>query len=377
MNTSNIGTILYIGGFELPDKNAAAQRVLANAKLFREIGYEIILLGAKKNIEYDTPIITTKFQYEGFLMYSVAYPKSVRQWMDYLMNANKYIEFAKNIENLQSIVCYNFPSIALEKIRKYCVKANIKCIADVTEWYSGKGRVFPINILKELDTFYRMRIVQKKMDTLIVISRYLERYYSKQNNVIYIPPLTDLKYLVRNSSKKTQTKELRLVYAGSLGVGLKDHINILIEALAKVKRKVRLDIIGIDKREYLSIYPEHKNREILTHNIVFHGRLSHSVTLDYVRNADFCCFFRYDNRLTMAGFPTKFSEAISLGTPVLTNRTSNIDEYIQDGVNGVLVKSLDIDEIASTLESIATDISVDTDTFYYKKYIANIQKLLK
>ena len=29
--------IVYIGGFDLPDNNAAAQRVLANAKLFRDV----------------------------------------------------------------------------------------------------------------------------------------------------------------------------------------------------------------------------------------------------------------------------------------------------------------------------------------------------
>ena len=375
MNTSNIGTILYIGGFELPDKNAAAQRVLANAKLFREVGYEIILLGAKKNIEYDTPIITTLFKYDGFSMYSVAYPKTVRQWMDYLTNANKYIEFAENIKNLKCIICYNFPSIALEKIRQYCVKSNIKCIADVTEWYSGKSRVFPINLLKNLDTFYRMRIVQKKMDALIVISRYLEQYYSGCNNVIYIPPLTDLKYLARNHTQKTPKKELRLVYAGS--PRLKDQINLLIEALSRVKRNVRLDIIGIDELEYLSIYPEHRNRKMLTSNIVFHGRLSHSVTLDYVRNADFSCFFRYEDIVTKAGFPTKFTEAISLGTPVLTNRSSNIDEYIHNDINGVLVKTLDIDEIARTIETLSTNIRVDVDTFCYQRYVISAKRFLE
>lgn len=30
--------ILYIGGFVLPDKNAAAQRVTGNAKAMRDIG---------------------------------------------------------------------------------------------------------------------------------------------------------------------------------------------------------------------------------------------------------------------------------------------------------------------------------------------------
>ena len=30
-------TIIYIGGFELPDKDAAAQRLVANAKIFKEL----------------------------------------------------------------------------------------------------------------------------------------------------------------------------------------------------------------------------------------------------------------------------------------------------------------------------------------------------
>lgn len=43
--------ILYIGGFELPDKNAAAQRVVSNAKLCRDLGYEVTLIGVDKSIK--------------------------------------------------------------------------------------------------------------------------------------------------------------------------------------------------------------------------------------------------------------------------------------------------------------------------------------
>jgi glycosyltransferase involved in cell wall biosynthesis len=36
----------------------------------------------------------------------------------------------------------------------------------------------------------------------------------------------------------------------------------------------------------------------------------------------------------MAGFPTKFTESISCGTPVITNKTSDIEDYLIDGMNG-------------------------------------------
>ena len=48
--------ILYVGGFELPDKNAAAQRVSANSKLLNQIGFKVSFLGithSDVNIEKD------------------------------------------------------------------------------------------------------------------------------------------------------------------------------------------------------------------------------------------------------------------------------------------------------------------------------------
>lgn len=369
------GTILYIGGFELPDKNAAAQRVLSNAKLFRLVGYETIFVGVSKEIAYNSSVCTTQFEYEGFSMFSVPYPHNPVQWMKYLTDESELIKLSQSIKNLKAIICYNFPAIVLEKIRKYCIKIKIQCVADVTEWYSVSGRSFPIKLAKGLDTFFRMRVVQKKIDTLIVISRYLERYYKKNKNVIYLPPLTDFNGINDQRCVKNHTDGLKLVYAGS--PGLKDRINLLIEALAMVNRKVHLDIIGISESDYLKLYPEHKNKGLLSSNIVFHGRLSHKETVDYIKKADFSCFFRYDDRVTKAGFPTKFSEAISLGVPILTNRSSNIDEYVRMGMNGILVKDLNVDEIRKTIETIEFNICVDIGTFNYHRYIGEAKKILK
>ena len=58
--------ILYIGGFELPDKNAAAHRVLAIAKALRDGGIEVIFLGvSKSNNERD--VLRTKTEVQGFI----------------------------------------------------------------------------------------------------------------------------------------------------------------------------------------------------------------------------------------------------------------------------------------------------------------------
>ncbi len=54
------GTILYVGGFELPDKNAAAHRVLSNGKIFRELGYNVVFIDVDKSLQYESDILTTK-----------------------------------------------------------------------------------------------------------------------------------------------------------------------------------------------------------------------------------------------------------------------------------------------------------------------------
>lgn len=69
--------ILYIGGFELPDKNAAAHRVLAIAKGLRDSGNEVVFMGVSKD-NRETDVLKTKSEVQGFITYSVPYPREIR-----------------------------------------------------------------------------------------------------------------------------------------------------------------------------------------------------------------------------------------------------------------------------------------------------------
>ena len=61
---NDVQTMLYVGGFVLPDGNAAAQRVVANAKLFSNIGYNVVFLNYSDDIL--TPRKTNYFGFECF-----------------------------------------------------------------------------------------------------------------------------------------------------------------------------------------------------------------------------------------------------------------------------------------------------------------------
>lgn len=319
----NEGTIIYIGGFELPDKNAAAHRVLSNGKGFKDIGFKVVFIGVNKNISVSEPqkkVIDSKFNIQGFDCYSIKYPTTKKDWYKYLTDITYIKEVCSEYNDIRAIIAYNFASVALKKLIQYCKNKNFCLIGDCTEWYSAKGKGLKYFAIKSLDTFFRMRILHKKLNGLIVISDYLKNYYKKCKNVYFIPPLVDLcekKWKKKCKKKCEDIKKLKFVYAGS--PGRKDNIKYLIHLVKTVNIPYELYIIGIKKEDFIF----GKDNEFLTldvdSNIKILGQLSHLETIEYIKSSDYTIFFRDAHRVTKAGFPTKFVEGVSSGTTVITN----------------------------------------------------------
>lgn len=380
------GVILYIGGFELPDRNAAAHRVLSNGKILREIGYDVVYIDIDKNMEYNEQILNTKRNIQDFDCWSEPYPKTKKQWIHYLTSINTFLKISDKYANIKAVICYNYQAIAFMKIKKYCRRNNIKVIADCTEWYSTKGSNIVFKIIKGLDSFIRMRIIQKNLDGLIVISDYLEKFYSKSKNVICIPPLVDLLEKKWNIPiSKNDNDEINVVYAGSPGK-YKDKLNIIIDELYKLQDKCKLKfyIIGITKEQYLNYYKNHDIKiKKLDGIIYFLGHKTHAESLKYIKEADFTMFIRDNNRVSNAGFPTKFVESITCGTPVITTNSSDLSNYIEDGKNGFFIHIND--KLTSELEVIFKFAKVNNiktqeiskNTFSYENYVNRMNTFLK
>lgn len=365
------GNILYLGGFELPDKNAAAQRVLANSKLLRDMGYEVSFIGVSKDID------NAPAQVHGFNSAPVKYPTTISQWIHQILT---YIDFEViGSYKPDYVILYNFPSIASLRILKKCHKLGIKVFHDLTEWEEVSG-LNPREIIRKMDIGLRMRYCMKKMDGVIAISRYLFDYYKKYTKCILVPPTVDLENLKfhRDRDLEKNTPGVRLVYAGSSGLS-KDRLDKIVNAVPHFP-KIRLDIIGLDKKQYSKIY---KNSVPESDNVVFHGRVSHQEAINAVCNADFQMLIREDTLKNRAGFPTKFVESMSCCTPIIATKTSNVCDYLVDGWNGFIVNE------CITLESALNTISKLSSSeitkmkqnckncivFDYRNYIQEFSKL--
>ena len=266
--------ILYIGGFEMPDKNAAAQRVLSIAKALRESGYDTQFYGITQSGD-------TEGEVDGFHYEAYPHPNGTKAWFKYALGAG-IVDYIRQASP-DYVFLYNYPAIAQERVIRYCRKHGIKTVGDITEWREPHSR------FKRIDTYFRMTVSNKHIDGIIVISRYLAKYYSG-NNYIKLPPLVDkqeMKWQIRPEPRLDD--KIHLVYIGTGSV--KDRLDKIIEGIrATGNKRFHLDVIGIDLEQFEKIY--HQNFDIKSMDVVFHGRLPHRKALVYLMSSDFQIFFR-------------------------------------------------------------------------------------
>ena len=363
-----MSSVLYLGGFELPDKNAAAQRVLSISKALRLAGYTVSFYGITKT--NDIKGIVSGFDYEA-----LPYPKGTLAWIRYAMGVG-IIDYIKK-ENPNVVITYNYPALAQEKVIRFCHKNGIKVAGDITEWY------MPSDIVRRIDTALRMRWSNKHLDGIIAISRFLNDYY-KGCNTILLPPIIDTDEIKwKQQVIKDNPDKIKLIYAGVPGYS-KDRLDYIVTGLARVPHNNLLfNIVGITKEKYIELFGDKINVDSLP--IVFHGRLSHNDTIKILMESDFQIFFRPNLRVNNAGFPTKFVEAMTAGVPVIMNRISNVADYLKDGINGIMIETPVESEIHEALDRVSKMNKSDVERmksncirnqFDYHQYVKALEEFM-
>jgi glycosyltransferase involved in cell wall biosynthesis len=387
----NKGTIIYLGAFEFPDKNPAAHRVVSNAKAIRELGYDVVFIGVNKIISEEC----VKGKYFGFDVFSRKYPNDIIDWLKYITTYRFYLKIIGKYNNVKAIICYNSPSVSMFLLYKWGKKKNIKVIADCTEWYEvAKGEQLIKKIIKKLDISCRMHIVQPKLYAVIAISSYIENFYkNKKTKTIQIPPLTDTSENKWFKDFITVSEYKNIVYVGApFSIKIKrqkDRLDQLIEALLSYEdqNKFIFHIVGTTKEDFLAFYPVFLEKLNGKDDIIkFYGKLTHKKAINKIKECDFFMFVRDDTLTNRAGFPTKFAEAISCGLPVLTNRNSNVEDYLLEGKNGFFINN---DTKEKLIKSLKKPLSLGKDEllmrkkevyrsklFDYRNYIDEFKKIL-
>lgn len=390
------GTIFYLGGFELPNKNAAAHRVVANGKILRNLGFDVVFLGVDTT-RVSGGLLRSSEDFFGFECWSTPYPKGLGAWLRHVVGSGDVHALLSRdrLARVVGVICYNYPAIAQWRIHALCRRIGIKHFSDATEWYDSSAGRFSHRKIKAIDTWLRMNVVHCLADGLVTTSQFMTSFYSTRGKVVVeLPTLFDTNQF-EPPIRREALQPKRYIYVGipfSFGrvnaarKNLKERLDLSIDLFIDLDRAghdFRFDIYGINQLTYLSVFPEHAEPlRILASKVTFHGRQPNEFVLSAIRQSDFSIFFRDETRVTLAGFPSKAAESISCGTPVITNNMKSLEIY--RGVPGLFMaeKGEEFD-LLERLNNLSPEVVEDlkekvyhSRAFDYRKYESSLSIFL-
>ena len=361
-----MGTVLYVGNFELPDKGASANRVVSNAKLFNSIGYQTVLLGVSKD-KACTDIRPLQNDF-GLMMYERPYPVSMKMWIGHMYSAEYIEQILRFHGDIVLVILYNMPFSALKAAKKACKGKNIRVAYDCTEWADVTDGSAVKRFVKKRDEKLIRNQLAAAADGLIVISSMMERQYQGCKAMVKLPPLVDVEDRIWHQQPEKH-EGFEFCFAGMLD-GQKDSLDVIVRAFAKVfDAQTKLRIIGVTKDEFESVYPYAADElNQCGDSIIFMGKQSHFDTIRYVLGCDCYVFIRPADTRNNAGFPTKFAEATTCGVPLIASRVSDVAAFA--GENVILLDAPDEGQIAEAMkkENIHTISKEINATFDYRNY---------
>ncbi len=310
------GTIICFGNFELPDKNAAAHRVINNGKLFGCIGYNTVYLGTCRSDEYFNGAVRKNYDI-GFDVYEQAYPDTVSRWAKSIFDVKNVTDAVRLYPDTVAVILYNTQYATLLAVKKALRGTGIKVLYDCTEWNGFTEGNIIRRVSKSLDS----RLIEDRLpsacDGIIAVSRTMLDRYRCKTETLLLPPLVDTEDAIWHQPPVINDK-FTFLYAGSPFD--KDRIDVLIGAFAGLPAgSAELRIAGVERSDYPATeIPE---------GVRFAGRLPHYNTVREILGCGAFVFLREKTRRNTAGFPTKFVEAYTCGVPVITTEVSDISDY--------------------------------------------------
>ena len=369
----------------MPDKNAAAHRVLNNAKIFRELGYHVVFCGVDHDIIENAKEIG---KIDTFDNIPAAYPRTNIEWVKQQADFSHMKRTLERYDDVKYVAAYNMHALPFAKLIRYAKKNHIKVFADVTEWYENTFSLKPTKLIRWLDTNIVMRYLTKKVDGVIAISSYLKNYYQKHvKNIIVVPPLVDVSEPIWHTDRGEKFNCLEFVYSGTIGrKDEKDKIGMIVDGFGKLPRekKFMFTVIGISEDQFLKMYPElERTLKKLQGKIRFCGRISHAESISALKQADYAIIIRNRSRKNMAGFPTKFVEAVTCGINIIANEFSDIGEYFPKDEKNYLIKDCTSDCLQKVfndvIENVNDVVKMDHEFRYFfdcSKYVGELKKII-
>ncbi len=352
--------VIYVGPYAFPNGGAAARRILGNALSLRDAGCDVIISSGQmaEGLKHQNEPVES--EYEGFKVVSLGertaenYPKLLKHLMYFNMGAKTVTWLESLKEKPDAIILYSGYSPYMMKLIPWCKKHGVKFVFDAVEWYDPKSFIAGLFSPYQLNIELALRYYSKKTDAVIAISSYLQKHYEKNGaEVVRIPPTIDTQKVAPNLEGREEDGTLVVSYTGT--PGNKDLFNEYLEAVLQLweaGEKIVFRFAGVTEKMLLD-YPAMRSRNIdkkIPAALDCRGITSHEEAIAITRTSDFSLLLRRPERYAQAGFPTKIVESLTMGTPVIINLTSDLGEYVHEGIEGIICNDYTVDALVSALK---------------------------
>lgn len=356
MAMNHQGQIIFIGEFLFPEGDAAAIRTLSLARICRDLGFKVTVIGKGQVRPEDYHRKLDGYYIEG-IHYSTMNPRRVSWVHRFRHPVSRIKQFVSaleelNLEDTRAVIINACDSARhVPFVGAFCRRKSIPLIGDVCEWYDPRqmnyGRLNPLYAVFCLV----FRYVLPRFRNLIVVSKLLEGHFEGQGrNLIRIAAPVDTSKMP--CINHTPRDRLVLLYAGS--PGRKDLLREMLVALASLapdeRSRIEFRLLGPTKQELTKLLGSSAGLlKLLGDTVKPLGRVRRDQVLDELQEAHFTVLLRPDKRYANAGFPGKVAESLAAGVPVLLNFTSDLEECLGDGTAALPVRDCSPVEVTQAL----------------------------
>jgi glycosyltransferase involved in cell wall biosynthesis len=355
--------VIFGDAFTFPEGDASTNRVYAYAKGFNENGINVHIIcfrndylenpnGETSHIKYSNPYGLTN-RSGSFI---------IRRWQ----NINKHIKtfrLIRDINKKEKIVIFLCYTKVL-KTQLFCFALSRFCGSKlVLERSEHPLKDLKNNIAGRISGKFKVAMEIKYCDAIFCISDYLVRFYNTRGadirKLLKVPSTVDSNRFNNNFISPVNFKYI--CYCGSLTI-LKDGVDILIQSFAKIAsvfENINLLLVGKADTIEDEVYFRNLVSVLdLNHRITFTGKLPRNAIPAYLCNAEILAMARPRSIVADAGFPSKLTEYLSTGKPVVATKVGEIPEYLTDNENIFLAEPGSVKAFAERMEYVLTNYHI-------------------
>lgn len=349
-------SIIIIGdSFSFPDGDAATNRVHTYAKGLCENGVKshVICFASEYNTRGDGTVNGIYF-YHPFQHRERSNNFITRQWhksVKYLNTIHLFRRINKE-ERIDAVIVYT-ALLSTHLFAWFLARINKTII--IKECGEHPLRNHQKGCLKVFQGKIKVRIEAFFSDGIFCISQYLISFFKNLGisgkKLFQVPSTVDTERFKTSFNPPLDYKYI--LYCGGLTI-IKDGVDILIESFKRISDKfpdINLVLIGRgDTPDEEKILRELPVKLGIDKRVVFPGFLSRTEIPAYLTNAGILALARPKSIIADAGFPSKVTEYLSTGVPVVVTEVGEIPVYLKDSENAFLVEPGNAGAFAEKLE---------------------------